>query len=212
MTPPRGVFVTGTDTGVGKTVVSACLVHAWQADYWKPAQTGTATEPADRQTVADLTGAAPHRLHPPRHIFAAPLSVEAAAAAEGSRVALEDFDLPDTAHPLVVEGAGGVLVPIAAGVLMVDLMRRLALPVVLVARTSLGTINHTLLSLEALRRRQLTILGVVLAGPANPGNAEAVARHGGVRILAHLPPLDPLSPATVAAASARFPSWRDATA
>jgi dethiobiotin synthase len=212
VTPPAGVFVTGTDTGVGKTVVSACLVRAWHADYWKPAQTGVATDTADTSTVAALSGAAAERLHPPRHVFAQPLSVEAAAAAEGADVALADFALPHTRHPLVVEGAGGVLVPIASGVLMVDLMRRLDLPVALVARTTLGTINHTLLSLDALRVRGISILGVVLVGPPNPGNAEAIARHGAVRILAHLPPLSPLSAATVAAASCSFPSWQAATA
>jgi dethiobiotin synthase len=212
VTTPSGVFVTGTDTGVGKTVVSACLVRAWHADYWKPAQTGIATETADTPVVAMLSGAAAGRMHPPRHIFAQPLSVEAAAAAEGTRVALSDFALPRTPRPLVVEGAGGVLVPIASGVLMVDLMRLLGLPVVLVARTTLGTINHTLLSLEALRLRGISILGVVLVGLPNPGNAEAIARHGAARILAQVPPLSPLCVASVAAASASFPSWQVATA
>jgi len=206
------VFVTGTDTGVGKTVVSACLVQAWQADYWKPAQTGVATETADTATVAALTGAAAHRLHPPRHIFAAPLSVEAAAAAETRQVSLEDFDLPSTPHPLVVEGAGGVLVPVGPGVFMADLMRRFDLPVILVARTALGTINHTLLSVEALRRRHLEILGVVLCGAANAGNADAIARHGAVPILAHIPPLAPLSVTSIAAAAATFPPWPAANA
>jgi dethiobiotin synthase len=212
VTAPAGVFVSGTDTGVGKTVVSACLVRAWHGDYWKPAQTGVATETADTPTVAVLSGAGAARMHPPRHVFAQPLSVEAAAAAEGSEVALADFALPRTRHPLVVEGAGGVLVPIAPGVLMVDLMCRFGLPVVLVARTTLGTINHTLLSLEALRQRGIGIMGVVLVGPANAGNAEAIARHGAVRILANVPLLSPLSAATVAAASGSFPSWQSATA
>jgi dethiobiotin synthase len=212
VTTSAGVFVTGTDTGVGKTVVSACLVRAWHADHWKPVQTGVATETADTPTVAELSGAAADRLHLPRHVFAQPLSVEAAAAAEGAQVILTDFVLPASARPLVVEGAGGVLVPIAPGVLMVDLICRFGLPVVVVARTTLGTINHTLLTLDALRARALNILGVVLVGPANPGNERAIARHGAVPILAHVPPLSPLSAATVATASALFPSWQDVTA
>ncbi len=206
----KGVFVTGTDTGVGKTVVSACLVRKWQADYWKPAQTGVAAEPGDSETVCALAGLKPRRLHAPRHIFAAPLSVEAAASLEGASVKLSDFTLPASTAPLVVEGAGGVMVPLASGVVMLDLMVHLALPVVLVARTALGTINHTLLSIEALRARHLCVAGVVLVGEASPGNAEAIARHGLVRILHHLPPLPSVTPATVAAASAGFPEFAQA--
>jgi len=200
----RGVFVTGTDTGIGKTLVSACLVARWQADYWKPAQTGVAEDTPDTATVAQLARMAAARIHPPRHVFQAPLSVQAAAALESASVTLEDFHLPDTASPLVVEGAGGVLVPLAPGVLMADLMARLGLPVLLVARTSLGTINHTLLSLEALRARGLTVAGVVFSGPPNPGNRDAIAVHGRVRILHELPALPVVSPATIAQAAAAF--------
>jgi malonyl-CoA O-methyltransferase len=205
-----GVFVTGTDTGVGKTVVSACLVRRWQADYWKPAQTGLAEEPGDSATVAELAALPRHRQHAPRHAFAAPLSVEAAAALEGQAVALNDFALPQTAAPLVVEGAGGVLVPIAPCVLMIDLMAKLGLPVVLVARTTLGTINHTLLSLAALRARAVTVAGVILVGAPSSGNREAIARHGHVRILHELPPLEVITPETIAAVSGAFPSLEQA--
>jgi malonyl-CoA O-methyltransferase len=201
----RGVFVTGTGTGIGKTVVSACLVHRWGAAYWKPVQTGIAEDTADSDTVAALAGAAGH--HAPRHVFRAPLSPEAAAALEGAAVALTDFDLPATTRPLVVEGAGGVMVPLNAQCFMVDLMVRLALPVVLVASSGLGTINHTLLSLAALRARHLAVAGVVLVGEANPGNAEAIARHGQVRILHTLPTLAPLSAGTLREAAAAFPDF-----
>ncbi len=203
----QGVFVTGTDTGIGKTLVSACLVARWHADYWKPAQTGVAEDTPDSKTIAHLARAAASRIHPPRHIFQAPLSVEAAAALEHTQVALTDFNLPQTAAPLVVEGAGGVLVPIAPGVLMADLIARLGLPVVLVARTALGTINHTLLSLEALRARTLTIAGVILSGPPNPGNRDAITRHGHVRILHELSTLPMVTPASVAEAAAAFPEF-----
>jgi malonyl-CoA O-methyltransferase len=208
----RGVFVTGTDTGVGKTVVSACLVRRWAADYWKPAQTGLAAEPGDSETVEILAGLPPHRLHAPRHCFAAPLSVEAAAAAEDAVVSLADFALPPSASPIVVEGAGGVLAPLCEGATMVDLMLRLALPCVLVARTTLGTINHTLLSLEALRRRGLDVLGVVLVGEASPGNRAAIARHGAVRILAELPRLPAVTAGAVSAASALIPGLESVAA
>lgn len=201
-----GAFVTGTDTGVGKTVVAACLVRRWGAHYWKPAQTGLADEPGDTETVARLAGLDATRWHRPRFEFAAPLSVEAAAARENVAVSLADFELPAVAGPLVVEGAGGVLVPLGRDALMADLMARFALPVVLVARTTLGTINHTLLSLEALRGRGLHVAGVVLVGDASPSNRQAIARHGTVRILHEVRWLAEVSAAAVVQAAAGFPA------
>ncbi len=186
----NGLFVTGTDTGVGKTLVAACLARLLGADYWKPAQTGTEDGDDDTATVATLAGLTADRIHPPRHRFKAPLSPEAAAALENASIALDDFALPETSHPIVVEGAGGVLVPIGGGATMADLMARLALPAVLVARSTLGTINHTLLSLTALRRHGIAIAGVVLVGPPNPGNRAAIELHGGTEILAEFPWLD----------------------
>ena len=181
----RGVFVTGTDTGIGKTLVSACLVRAWDAAYWKPVQTGAAgPDSDDTATVARLTGMS---LVPPRHTLQAPLSPAAAAAAEGVRLALEDFALPAAARPLVVEGAGGVLVPLSDRHLMTDLMARLGLPVVVVARSTLGTINHSLLTLEALRARGLAVVGVILNGPPDAGNRAAIESHGRVRVVAEIP-------------------------
>ncbi len=185
----RGVFVTGTDTGIGKTLVSACLARAWDADYWKPLQTGLADEPGDSDTVGWLAGRDPAHIHPPAVALRAPLSPEDAAGLEGFAIDLTRLALPPGDRSLVVEGAGGVLVPVAPGILVIDLIERLALPVVLVARSTLGTINHTLLSLEALRARGIPVAGVILNGPSSPGNRAAIERHGGVRILAELPPL-----------------------
>lgn len=202
MTPP-GVFVTGTDTGVGKTLVSACLTRAWDAWYWKPVQTGLADEVGDSAAVAALAGTA--RLIPPRHALRAPLAPLAAAMLENVPLSLDDFALPDRT-PLVVEGAGGVLVPLTASALMIDLMARLGLPVVVVARTALGTINHTLLTLEALRARALPVAGVVLSGPDNPDNRAAIERIGRVRILAELPALPRIDAEAVAGLALRIPS------
>jgi len=201
-----GVFVTGTDTGVGKTFVAACLVARWQAEYWKPVQTGPAWE-HDGPMIVSLAGIPAERIHPSRHSFPAPLSPEAAARHAGSRVDLGDFTLPDSSLPLVVEGAGGVLVPLGNGASMADLMVRLGLPVLLVARSTLGTINHTLLSLEALRTRKLSLAGVVLVGPEPDENAEAICRLGGIPILARLPQLDRVTPAGVAEAARLLPSF-----
>jgi malonyl-CoA O-methyltransferase len=186
----NGLFVTGTDTGVGKTLVAACLARQLGADYWKPAQTGTEDGDDDTATVATLAGLSAGRIHPPRHRFKTPLSPEAAAAREHTKIALEDFALPQTPHPIVVEGAGGVLVPIGGGATMADLMAKLGLPAVLVARSTLGTINHTLLSLAALRRHGITVAGVVLVGPPNPGNRAAIEAHGSIQVLAEIPWMD----------------------
>jgi malonyl-CoA O-methyltransferase len=194
---PESVFVTGTDTGIGKTVVAACLVHAFGARYWKPIQTGIADEPADTDTVARLAALPPSRIHPPRYTLLAPLSPEAAASREGIAIAVSDFSLPQGEGPIVVEGAGGLLVPLGGGAFMTDLMARLALPAILVARSTLGTINHTLLSIEALRHRRLPLRGIVLVGPDGAENARAIARHSGAEILCLLPHLEPLIPSAI---------------
>jgi malonyl-CoA O-methyltransferase len=200
----HGVFVTGTDTGIGKTMVSACLVRAWDARYWKPVQTGLADEPGDTETVAWLASAKPERLHAPRWSLRAPLSPEAAGRREGVRVALDDFILPQGSGPVVVEGAGGVLVPLNERETMLDLMARLGLPAVVVARSALGTINHTLLSLQALRSRGIAVHGVVMVGDRNEDNEQDVARHGGVAILAALPKVPSVTPACIESWSRLF--------
>lgn len=200
-----GLFVTGTDTEVGKTVASACLVRALGADYWKPVQTGTDELPeGDTGTVAALAGLTGDRIVPPVHTYRAPLSPDQAASLEGGAVHLADFTLPERARPLVVEGAGGLLVPLDDRHLMIDLIARLGLPTVLVARTGLGTINHTLLSLEALGARKLPVAGIVLVGEPKPMNRAAIAHFGGVPILGEIPPLTPLNAATVTEAAARL--------
>lgn len=209
---PAGVFVTGTDTGVGKTVVSACLAKAWGADYWKPVQTGLAEERGDTATVAELAGLDPGRLHPPRHAFAPPVSPHLAAAEAGARIAVDDFRLRPSERPVVVEGAGGALVPLNEDETMLDLMARLDLPVVLVAADRLGAINHTLLTLEALRARGLQVLGVVLTGGPFGDNRAAIERHGRVRILAQLPTADRVDAAQVAAWARLLPALEDCLA
>ncbi len=203
---PRGVFVTGTDTGVGKTVTAACLARAWDADYWKPVQTGLAEDAGDTAAVAGLAGLDPDRLHPPAYGLRAPLSPDAAAAREGAEVSLGALELPASDRPIVVEGAGGLLVPLNAQASMIDLMVRLDLPVVVVAPNRLGAINQTLLTLEALRARDLQVLGVVLVGPPFADNRAAIATRGRVRILAELPWTDALGPVAVAAWARAIPS------
>ncbi len=200
-----GVFVTGTDTGVGKTVAAACLARAWRAGYWKPVQTGLATADDDTTTVVALAGVPAEHVYAPAYALRAPLSPHAAAELEGVTITMDAIALPQTAHPLVVEGAGGLFVPLNDRDFMIDLMARLALPILLVARSTLGTINHTLLSLAALRSRVLPIAGVILNGPPNAGNRAAIERFGQVRILAELPRVDPLDSVAVEHLSALIP-------
>ncbi len=205
----RGVFVTGTDTGIGKSFTAACLVRAWGAAYWKPVQTGLAEDPGgDSAAVSGLVDIHNTAPYAPRHGLRAPLSPAAAAALEGVRIALADFDIPPSdGRPLVVEGAGGVLVPLTPEHLLIDLIARLGLPAILVARSTLGTINHTLLTLEALRARRLPVAGVILNGPPDAGNRAAIERFGAVRVIAELPRLaaEPDAAAVARLAAERIP-------
>jgi dethiobiotin synthetase len=197
-------FVTGTDTGVGKTVASALLCLALDAIYWKPIQTGT-REGSDRNAVLKLTGFPRNQTLPEVYRFAPAVSPHLAAQRAGVRIDPGKIRLPGSKNGkgarrnrnLIVEGAGGVLVPINARYLMVDLMKQLALPVVLVSRTSLGTINHTLLSLAALRLAGLGVRGVILAGKENRENRKAIEYYGGVRVVGWIPFLKKIDRSTL---------------
>jgi dethiobiotin synthetase/malonyl-CoA O-methyltransferase len=182
-----GIFVTGTDTDVGKTMVSAWLVRSWKADYWKPIQSGT-DDCWDADVIRKV--APKTQVHPSTYALKAPLSPHEAARLQGITIRSELFTLPPAMRSLVVEGAGGALVPINDDEVMADVMVRLGLPVLVVARSGLGTINHTLLTLGALRHRGLTVAGVVLNGPSNPANRQAIEHFGKIRVIAELPPLD----------------------
>ena len=194
------LFITGTDTDVGKTLVSAWLVHHWRASYWKPIQSGPL---ADSGTVHNLVPSA--KILPSRWTLSQPLSPHLAARHDGIQLDLADFVLPEVQGPLVVEGAGGVLVPINDRHLMIDLMAQLGLPVLVVARSTLGTINHTILTLRALRQRGLTILGVVMNGPPDPDNAQAIGQYGQVDVLAQIPHLPVVTSETLAAVPCPIP-------
>ena len=202
----RGFFVTGTDTGVGKTVVSAALMIRLRASgpmrYWKPIQTGIEQDD-DTATVSSLARCSHVELLTTGVRLHHPVSPHLAAKLAGTMIELaplEDMfnDASRTAR-CVVEGAGGVLVPVNDIQFMSDLMARLDLPTVVVARSTLGTINHTLLTLEALRQRSLAIAGVVLVGPQNADNRHAIEQYGDVRVLADMPCFDALTPDALSA-------------
>jgi len=182
--------VTGTDTGVGKTVVSALLCAALDAIYWKPIQTGT-REGTDRTTVMRLAELPRARTVDEAYRFAPPVSPHLAARRAGIRIDLRTIKMPRIAPSanLIAEGAGGALVPINDTQLTTDLMRHLGLPVVLVARTTLGTINHTLLSLAALRAARLDVRSVVMVGKPNRDNRAAIERYGSIEVVGVVPRL-----------------------
>ena len=183
-----GYFVTGTDTNVGKTVLSALLVAVLDAVYWKPVQTG-AVEGTDRESVRVWAEAPEERLPPERYRFNPPVSPHLASRAAGVRIDLGEFEFPAAApgRKWIVEGAGGVMVPLNERDLMRDLMRRIGFPVLVAARTTLGTINHALLTLAALREDRLPICGVVLIGEENVENCCAIEHYGNVRVVGRIP-------------------------
>lgn len=195
-----GFIVTGTDTDVGKTVFAAALTAHLDGWYWKPVQAGL-DDGGDAQRVARLSGLAPDRILPEAYRLTTPCSPHRAAAIDGVELDFDRLALPEP-RPLVVEGAGGVLVSLTDSVLMADLFADWALPAIIVARTTLGTINHTLLSIEALRARGIAIWGVAFVGEGNADSEQTICRIGKVRHLGRLPVLDPLEPATLARAFA----------
>ena len=186
------IVVCGTDTDVGKTIVSAWLVQGLGASYWKPVQSGLEGG-GDRGRVRDLLQLTNDRLLPETYAFQQPVSPH--WAAELDEVALDPgaLMLPAIPGPLVVETAGGLMVPLTRSWLQIDQLQEWNRPVVLVARSGLGTLNHTLLSLEALRKRRIPILGLILNGPPHADNPATLEQLGGAPVLGHLPPLRPLT-------------------
>lgn len=209
--------VVGTDTEVGKTVVSAALLLRLAGKrrlaYWKPIATGAGAG-RDTETVAGLLGArrAAVDILPEAYLFDAPLSPHLAARRAGRELepalvirAFADHRTADPLRALIVEGVGGLLVPLTEqGALLADLLAELGLPCLVVARSTLGTINHTLLTLEAARARGLRVAGVVLNGPSDLENRRAIERFGHVEVLGELPRLESLNPATLAEAARRL--------
>jgi dethiobiotin synthetase len=185
----KDLFVTGTDTGVGKTLLAALLVAALNRRYWKPIQTG-AIEGTDRERVMQWAGVRPEHTHPEAFLFDPPVSPHLAAHEKGITIDLEAICRPEDPAPLVIEGAGGVLVPINRNALMLDLIRRLGSPVIVAARTALGTINHTLLTVSALRNAGLDVRGVVMIGRENVDNLRAIEYYGSIPVIGSIPWLD----------------------
>jgi len=182
----KSLIVTGTDTGVGKTVLSSLLMAALpQYRYWKPIQSGI-EEGSDSATVQQLSECSVNRIEPETYIFTKPLSPHLASAIDGVKIDTSKL-IPPYEESLVIEGAGGLMVPLTDDVLYIDIFQKWNIPVLLACRSTLGTINHSLLSIEAMRRRNIPIFGCVLIGDVNPENKKAIEHYGGVPVVGEIP-------------------------
>lgn len=210
---PDVFFVTGTDTDVGKTFISAVLMMGLKSAYWKPVQSGRDPQ-SDRDWIMEKTALAADRFFPESYVFSQPLSPHAAAAIDGVTIETarlrQDFsdhrkklqDTPcavNTRPRMIVEGAGGLMVPLTSETLIVDLIDQFHLPVLLVCRSGLGTINHTLLSIEQLRAHHIPLLGIVMNGPKNESNKRAIEHFGNARVIAQVEPVNEITPDTLKA-------------
>ena len=182
----KKIIICGTDTDVGKTIVSSFFVQGLKGIYWKPIQSGT-EQGTDTKTVCNLLNLEPNRYLSERYKFKAPVSPHWAAEQESSFVEPSNLKLPDLDELLIIETAGGLMVPFNRDWLQIDQLKVWGAPIILVARTGLGTLNHTLLSLEALKNRHLDVLGIVLNGPPHNDNPKTLEQFGDTKILARLP-------------------------
>ena len=190
------IVVTGTDTDVGKTVFCAGLARLLDGVYWKPVQAGLDGE-TDSDAVRRLSELPADRILPEAWRLRTPASPHWAAELDGVAIDPARLTLPVSTRPVIVEGAGGLLVPLTRRTLVIDLLARWGAPAVLCARTRLGTINHTLLSIEALRHRAIPLLGVAFIGDAHAENERIISTFSEVPVLGRLPHMDPLTPSTL---------------
>ena len=193
----RPIVVTGTDTGIGKTVFAAGLAGMLSAHYWKPIQSGLEGE-NDSEVAARLGGLSVQRMIGEAYRLKTPVSPHQAAAIDGVRIDAAKLALPVAgAGVLVIEGSGGLMVPLDQTTLLIDVFARWRAPVVLCARTALGTINHSLLSIEALRARAIKLLGIAFIGESNPDSERIICAIADVKRLGRLPHLAPLTQDTL---------------
>ncbi|RKQ51678.1 dethiobiotin synthetase [Roseivirga pacifica] len=179
-------FVTAIGTESGKTLISAILTEALKADYWKPIQAG---EPGDTERVQELVSNPITKFHPETHRLKLPASPHAAAKYEHKAIALDDFILPETNNDVIVEGAGGVLVPLNDHDFVIDIAKELNCEVVLVANLYLGSINHTLLTVDYLKRNDIPVKGIIFNGEGNEESERIIEKHSGYKVLLRLPKL-----------------------
>jgi len=192
----KRIVITGTDTGIGKTVFSAGLAGLLDGFYWKPVQSGL-DEETDSEVVERLAGLPPGRVLPEVYRLKEPLSPHRSAELDGVAIDVAELSLPDLPGPIVIEGAGGLMVPLNRRTKFIDIFAQWRVPVILCARTKLGTINHTLLSIEALRARSIPLIGIAFIGDEVADTQRTIVEFSGVRQLGRLPQIDPLTSETL---------------
>ena len=186
------IVICGTDTDVGKTIVSCLLVQGLHAIYWKPIQSGLEGG-GDTGRVCKLLNLNANRWIPELYKFKAPVSPHWAAEKENRCIDQTSIKIPSTNKPLIIEMAGGLMVPLNRQFLQIDLLQKWKLPIILVGRSGLGTLNHTLLSIEALKKREIPILGIILNGPKHKDNPKTIEQRTNLPIIAELPKLEEIS-------------------
>ncbi len=196
---PARFVITATGTDIGKTLVAGTLMLGLGASYWKPVQCGLEPE-TDTQTLQRLTKLPQDRFLPEAYIFKAALSPHRAAELEEKEIDFDKLYIPKCDTTLLIEGAGGLMVPLTRRHLMIDLFAKWQVPLILCARTELGTINHTLLSIEAIRARTIPLHGIIFLGIDNPDTMKTIAEFSGARVLGHIPTLPEVSEASLSAA------------
>ncbi len=189
-------FITGIGTGVGKTVVSAILTEALEADYWKPVQCGI-KDGTDKDTVKDLISNSKTVIHPEEHCLEEPVSPHLAAAMAGYKIIMESMEIPMTDNRIVIEGAGGILVPLNEQYFVIDMATFFEAEIILVVRNYLGCINHSLLSIDYLTKNGFDIKGLVLIGSFDPSVRASIINYAELPIIAELPEVDEISKETV---------------
>lgn len=179
-------FVTGIGTGIGKTIVSSILTEKLQADYWKPIQSGD-LEISDSLFVGNLISNRKTVIHPERYRLGQPLSPHLSAKIDGVHITIDTIKKPLTDNNLIIEGAGGLMVPLNDEELICDLIKSLEAKVIVVSQNYLGSINHTLLTLEVLKANKISVEGLIFNGHANPETEDYIRKYSGVRIIGKIP-------------------------
>lgn len=186
----KRIFVTGIGTEIGKTFCSAIIVEALKADYWKPVQAGELDQ-LDSGFVKNAISNTESKFHPEQYLLSEPMSPHAAAKLDGIKLLPENFVVPKTTNNLVIEGAGGLMVPLNHdGDMLVDLIPKVADEVVLISKNYLGSINHTLLSIELLKQRNISIKGIIFNGDPNPETEAIILSTTGLKCLGKIPMMD----------------------
>jgi len=196
-------FITGIGTDVGKTLVAAVLTESLQADYWKPIQAGS-LEFTDTMRVQSWVSNSKSQFHPERFRLSHAMSPHAAAELDGVDILLNDFKVPETNNNLIIEGAGGLMVPINYNDLIIDLIPQISDAVILVSQNYLGSINHTLLSVEALQQRKIPIKGIIFNGKPNLFTENVILMKTGITRLGSIPLLKEIDKKVISELSKEF--------